>query len=69
MAHAAQLAGEAASDVPSADQTYVHFSSNQIVNGCCPDLPAPPETVFDVIAGPYLGQTPHAMADELRVLE
>jgi hypothetical protein len=30
---------------------------------------APREIVFDVIAGPYLGRTPHAMADTLRVLE
>ena len=33
------------------------------------DIAAPPETVFDVIAGPYLGKTPRAMADRLRVLE
>ena len=32
-------------------------------------IAAPPETVFDVIAGPYLGRTPHAMADRLRVWE
>ena len=31
------------------------------------DAPAP--VVFDVIAGPYLGQTPRAMAGKLRVLE
>lgn len=30
---------------------------------------ATPETVFDVIAGPYLQRTPKAMADKLRVLE
>jgi hypothetical protein len=30
---------------------------------------ASPETVFDVIAGPYLGKTPHAMAARLNVLE
>ncbi len=30
---------------------------------------APRELVFDVIAGPYLGRTPKAMADKLRVLE
>ena len=30
---------------------------------------APREVVFDVIAAPYLGKTPHAMADKLRVLE
>ena len=30
---------------------------------------APREIVFDVIAGPYLGRTPHAMADSLRVLD
>jgi hypothetical protein len=33
------------------------------------DIAAPPETVFDVIAAPYLGKTPHAMTDRLRVLE
>jgi len=32
-------------------------------------IAAPPETVFDVIAGPYLGRTPRAMQDKLRVLE
>lgn len=32
-------------------------------------IAAPPDVVFDVIAGPYLGKTPHAMAGELRVLE
>jgi hypothetical protein len=30
---------------------------------------APREVVFDVIAGPYLGRTPHAMADKLAVWE
>jgi polyketide cyclase/dehydrase/lipid transport protein len=30
---------------------------------------APRETLFDVIAGPYLGRTPRAMAEKLRVLE
>jgi hypothetical protein len=30
---------------------------------------APPELVFDVIAAPYLGRTPRAMADKLRVVE
>jgi hypothetical protein len=30
---------------------------------------APPEVVFGVIADPYLGRTPHAMANSLRVLE
>ena len=30
---------------------------------------APREIVFDIIAGPYLGRTPHAMADSLRVLD
>jgi hypothetical protein len=30
---------------------------------------APPEVVFDVIAGPYLGRTPRAMHDKLRVWE
>lgn len=33
------------------------------------DIAAPPEVVFDVIAGPYLGRTPHAMADKLEVVE
>lgn len=32
-------------------------------------IAAPPETVFDVIAGPYLGRTPRAMHDKLDVLE
>jgi hypothetical protein len=32
-------------------------------------IAAPPETVFDVIAAPYLGRTPRAMAGKLRVLE
>ena len=30
---------------------------------------APPAVVFDVIAGPYLGRTPRAMHDKLRVWE
>ena len=30
---------------------------------------APRETVFDVIAAPYLGRTPRAMADKLEVVE
>ena len=30
---------------------------------------APREVVFDVIAGPYLGKTPHALADRLQVWE
>src|SRR6516164_5763768 len=30
---------------------------------------AAPEVVFEVIAAPYLGRTPRAMADSLRVLE
>jgi hypothetical protein len=30
---------------------------------------APAQTVFDVIAAPYLGRTPRAMAGKLRVLE
>jgi hypothetical protein len=30
---------------------------------------APVETVFDVVAAPYLGRTPRAMADKLDVLE
>jgi hypothetical protein len=33
------------------------------------DMAAPPETVFDIIAAPYLGKTPNAMGDKLRVLE
>jgi hypothetical protein len=33
------------------------------------DIAAPPDTVFDVIAGPYLGHTPHALAAKLRVIE
>jgi Polyketide cyclase / dehydrase and lipid transport len=32
-------------------------------------IAAPPEIVFDVIAGPYLGRTPRAMQHKLRVLE
>lgn len=32
-------------------------------------IAAPPEVVFDVIAGPYLGRTPRAMQDRLQVLE
>jgi hypothetical protein len=32
-------------------------------------IDAPRETVFAVIAGPYLGRTPRAMADEPHVLE
>ena len=33
------------------------------------DVAAPAGTVFDVIAAPYLGRTPRAMADKLRVVE
>ena len=33
------------------------------------DIAAPVETVFDVIAAPYLGKTPRAMAGKLKVLE
>ena len=33
------------------------------------DISAPRQVVFDVIADPYLGRTPHAMADKLKVLE
>ena len=33
------------------------------------EVAAPAETVFDVIAEPYLGRTPHAMAAKLQVLE
>jgi hypothetical protein len=32
-------------------------------------IAAPRETVFDVIAAPYLARTPRAMADEIEVLE
>jgi hypothetical protein len=32
-------------------------------------IEAPPETVFDVIAAPYLGRTPRALAAKLEVLE
>src|SRR5437764_6111926 len=32
-------------------------------------IAAPRETVFDVIAAPYLGRTPRAMHDKLQVLE
>jgi hypothetical protein len=32
-------------------------------------IEAPRDTVFAVIAGPYLGRTPRAMADKLHVLE
>ena len=33
------------------------------------DMAAPREVVFDVIAQPYLGRAPRALADKLRVLE
>lgn len=33
------------------------------------DVSADPETVFDVVAGPYLGKTPRAMEGKLDVLE
>jgi hypothetical protein len=33
------------------------------------DVAAPPATVFDVIAAPYLGRTPRAMAGKLNVVE
>jgi hypothetical protein len=33
------------------------------------EIAAPPETVFDVIAAPYLGRTPRAMVDKLEVWE
>ena len=33
------------------------------------DVDAPVDTVFDVIAQPYLGRTTHAMAEKLRVVE
>jgi hypothetical protein len=32
-------------------------------------IAAPPETVFDVVADPYLGRTPRALRAELEVLE
>jgi hypothetical protein len=32
-------------------------------------IAAPPEIVFDVVAGPYLGRTPRALHDKLRVIE
>ena len=33
------------------------------------EMAAPREVVFDVIAEPYLGRTPRALADKLRVLD
>jgi Polyketide cyclase / dehydrase and lipid transport len=33
------------------------------------DIAAPPEVVFDVIAAPYLGRTPRALAHKLEVIE
>jgi hypothetical protein len=33
------------------------------------EIGAPPEVVFDVIAAPYLGRTPRALADKLQVWE
>ena len=33
------------------------------------EVAAPPPVVFDVIAAPYLGRTPRAMAGKLRVVE
>lgn len=33
------------------------------------DIAAPRDTVFDVVARPYLGRTPRAMAEKLHVLE
>jgi hypothetical protein len=32
-------------------------------------IAAPPEVVFDTIAGPYLGRTPRALADKLEIWE
>ena len=32
-------------------------------------IAAPPDTVFDVVAAPYVGRTPRAMQSKLRVLE
>jgi hypothetical protein len=33
------------------------------------EVAADPDTVFDVIAGPYLGRTPTALSGEIQVLE
>jgi Polyketide cyclase / dehydrase and lipid transport len=33
------------------------------------EIAAPPETVFDIVAAPYLGRTPRAMAEKLEVWE
>jgi hypothetical protein len=33
------------------------------------DIAAPRELVFDIIAAPYLGKTPRAMADKLEIVE
>lgn len=33
------------------------------------EIAAPREIVFDVIAGPYLGRTPHALEEKLQVWE
>jgi uncharacterized protein YndB with AHSA1/START domain len=33
------------------------------------EIAAPPETVFDVVAAPYLGRVPRALADKIEVLE
>jgi Polyketide cyclase / dehydrase and lipid transport len=33
------------------------------------DIAAPPDVVFDVIAGPYLGRTPRALRGKLEVVE
>jgi hypothetical protein len=33
------------------------------------EVAAPPEVVFDVIAGPYLGRTPRALRSKLEVIE
>jgi hypothetical protein len=35
----------------------------------CAAMAAPRDTVFDVIAEPYLGRTPRALADEIEVLD
>jgi hypothetical protein len=32
-------------------------------------MEANPETVFDIVAAPYLGKTPHGLSDKLRVVE
>lgn len=41
----------------------------QLLGPLVQTIDAPPEVVFDVIAAPYLGRTPRAMADKLAVWE